>query len=87
MTRELVDVAPIRVACEKAMAVRQFESWAAIAAACGYIHSGSTKGDVSRLRRRLGATQCDGRKSMHISYEVALLIVNALGLDPVDFDL
>jgi hypothetical protein len=82
---ELIDVTPIRVACEEAIATGQFQNWSQLALACGCTRKDRchNSGDVTNLKRRLGLKP----SPFPLSYNRALRIINALGLDPVDFDL
>ena len=81
-----VDTGLIRAACERAIANGQFPNWSQLALACGFTRKDKCQnsGDVSRMKRRLGLKPI---QPFVMSYDVALRIVDALGLDPVDFDL
>lgn len=45
--------------------------------------------DTDKLRRALGLLQSGGSrpKQKHVTYERALLLIEAMGLDPVDYGL
>jgi hypothetical protein len=77
----------LRGPCERAIASGQFASWAALARACGYMKG--SNGDPTQLKRKLGLSQ--RHRAAHweprIHRASALRIIEALGLDPVDFNL
>jgi hypothetical protein len=76
--------------CERAIASGQFASWGALARACGYMKKGKEgKGDTTRLKRMLGLSrrQRAALWNPRIHRASALKIIEALGLDPVDFNL
>jgi hypothetical protein len=82
------DVAPFRIACERAIRTGQFDSWAQLAVACNWYYAYSLYGDTGRLKRTLGIQKRQYEaETQTIIRKTAHTIVNALGLDPVDFDL
>ena len=80
----LVDVSPIRVACERAVATGQFQNWSQLARACGFTRQDRpNSGDVTNLKRRIRLKP----SPFPIAYDTALRIADVLGLDPVDLGL
>ena len=88
-------VAPFRRGAEEAVDSGLF-TWSELAHNMGYHRqNGRPGGDTTRLRRRLGIlpysqSRRAGRKAptyfaQTIHYDVACLLVEALGVDPVDF--
>lgn len=84
--------APVREAIE-----RSGESWTSICRRLGWVRP-DDRAETSRLKRRVGAmaTTKGGHNQKRsrelvvtkgMRYETALAIVQALGADPVDFDL
>lgn len=92
-TRNWVPNAPLREAVE--LAVSNGDTLSAIAGRMGWTreHQGHTSGDTSRLGRSLGRLPHKDNKGGHTSYgrttryETAVKIVEALDLDPVEFNL
>lgn len=84
---ESLAASDLRAPCERAVASGQFASWAALARACGYMRG--SNGDPTRLKRMLGLSQRQRAAlwNPRIHRASALRIIEALGLDPVDFNL
>ncbi len=91
---EWVPNAPIREAVLRAVQ-RGETNYSQLAVRCGWTRSraGSTFGETTRLKRHLGLAMSYDAKGDYtlttetMRYDVAVKIVDALGLDPVDFDL
>lgn len=85
-----VDVAPLREAFE-----RSGMTFHEVGLAAGWFKSQSqrwTIGDTSRVAKNLGLMDVIGRNGRRyrrtwVSYDVAVILVRAMGLYPVDFDL
>ena len=75
---------PIRTAVVEAVA-RGEHTYSGLARALGW----TGRGDVSRLKRRLGLAPDTNprRRSRTMRRDIAVAVVNALGRDPVDFQL
>lgn len=92
-----VPVGPILEACQRAIA--EGSDWSKISRALGYLRTdkrrGFTYADTSRLKRNLGLmSNIKTHKGVqrkvpviNMRYETAINIIQALNLDPVDFDL
>lgn len=78
----LIDVQPISQAVNQY--IEQGNSWNTIARELGFVSNG--KPESRRVKIMLGLTK-NGRGKMaeSITYESAVLILHAIGRDPVDF--
>lgn len=89
----LVDNAPIRAAIEEVVASGR-RTWSDIAINAGMTNRRPKRGaieehaDTTRLKRRLGMKPDGyGRTQTQLRLGIALSIIEAAGLDPVDCDL
>lgn len=78
-------------AVERAMR-EQGLNWSTLAERAGQIHTGHGRGDATRIQRALGLKPFSGKNGKQyyqtsLSYDLALRIATAAGLDPVDVGL
>lgn len=81
---ERIDVKPFQAAVGNMTYDPDF-SWGELCRRLGWVQ---VKPDTSRLKRTLGLSpNSEGKLQESVNYETALLLCEALGLDPVDVGL